>query len=365
MSGADFVVVLVVLARFGVPLLIPRFPLPAIIAALVLDAVDGTILEVLTGSEPPGYQTYDKALDVFYLVIAYLSTIRNWRQMTAYRVSQFLLYYRLIGVAAFELSGARWLLLVFPNTFEYFFIWYEALRTRWNPLKFAVAHILIAAAAIWIFIKLPQEWWIHVAQLDFTDEVKANPVVWAVLFAVGLAILIPLAFRYKRYLGPPDWSLTFNVDTHLERRPDLGPPVIERVFTWVLLEKVVLVGLVSIIFSKLLTLEASALEIVVAVGVVVVVNALISSWLTRRGATWERVGVTFIVMSIVNFGVLVSYILLRSSFEAEFDSGEIFFLVLVFTLIVTLFDHYRPMGARLVGRTEDPVVAVAERAGRG
>ena len=28
------------------------------------------------------------------------------------------------------------------------------------------------AAFIWIFIKLPQEWWIHVAQLDFTDFMK-------------------------------------------------------------------------------------------------------------------------------------------------------------------------------------------------
>ena len=46
------------------PLLIPRFPLPAIVVALVLDAVDGTILEKLTGSEPPGYQGYDKALDI-------------------------------------------------------------------------------------------------------------------------------------------------------------------------------------------------------------------------------------------------------------------------------------------------------------
>ena len=28
------------------------------------------------------------------------------------------------------------------------------------------------AAFIWIFIKLPQEWWIHVAQNDFTDFMK-------------------------------------------------------------------------------------------------------------------------------------------------------------------------------------------------
>ena len=32
--------------------------------------------------------------------------------------------------------------------------------------------VVLAAAAIWIFIKLPQEWWIHIAQLDMTDFIK-------------------------------------------------------------------------------------------------------------------------------------------------------------------------------------------------
>ena len=35
----------VILARLLVPLLIPRFPLPAIIAALVIDGVDQTIFQ--------------------------------------------------------------------------------------------------------------------------------------------------------------------------------------------------------------------------------------------------------------------------------------------------------------------------------
>ena len=32
--------------------------------------------------------------------------------------------------------------------------------------------VILSAAAIWIFIKLPQEWWIHIAQLDMTDFIK-------------------------------------------------------------------------------------------------------------------------------------------------------------------------------------------------
>ena len=56
----------VVLARFGLPLLIPRYPLPAIVGCLVLDGVDQTIFQSF-GFDPPFYQSYDKAMDVFYL----------------------------------------------------------------------------------------------------------------------------------------------------------------------------------------------------------------------------------------------------------------------------------------------------------
>ena len=44
------------------------------------------------------YQNYDKALDIYYLVIAYCATMRNWRDPFAFRVGQFLWYCRLVGV---------------------------------------------------------------------------------------------------------------------------------------------------------------------------------------------------------------------------------------------------------------------------
>ena len=85
---------------------------------------------------------------------------------------RFLWYYRLVGVALFESTGARWLLFVFPNTFEYFFDAIEAFRISRNPIRLTMRAVIGIAAFIWIFIKLPQEWWIHIAQLDFTDFMK-------------------------------------------------------------------------------------------------------------------------------------------------------------------------------------------------
>ena len=94
----------------------------------MLDGIDQTIFQTFTDLDLSGYQSYDKALDVYYLTIAYLSTLRNWSNGFAFEVGRFLFYYRLVGVVLFELLDSRALLLIFPNTFEYYFIVYEALR---------------------------------------------------------------------------------------------------------------------------------------------------------------------------------------------------------------------------------------------
>src|SRR4051794_12887256 len=156
------IVAAIVLARLALPLLIPRIPL-VILGALVLDALDNSLLGWFTAVDlgPDGsYQSVDKALDIYYLAIAYLSTLRNWTSRPAFHVGQALFYYRLVGVLAFEALDSRAMLLVFPNTFEYFFIAYEALRTRFDPQRCSARWWVLLAAAIWIVIKLPQEYWI-------------------------------------------------------------------------------------------------------------------------------------------------------------------------------------------------------------
>ena len=66
------IVAAVVAVRFVAPLLIQRFPLPAILVCLVADAVDQTIFQAFVGGELGRYQSYDKALDVYYLSFAFI-----------------------------------------------------------------------------------------------------------------------------------------------------------------------------------------------------------------------------------------------------------------------------------------------------
>ncbi|MEM9042514.1 MAG: hypothetical protein AAGD33_21725, partial [Actinomycetota bacterium] len=157
------VFLIVLLLRLFAPLLILRFPLPAIVFALMLDAADQTIFQTFTDLNLDSYQSYDKALDIHYLAIAYIATFRNWRNQMAVLVAIFLWYYRLVGVTLFELTEWRPLLLLFPNTFEYYFIAIAVVRLRWNDQSLSDRSVIGIAAAIWVFIKLPQEWWIHIA----------------------------------------------------------------------------------------------------------------------------------------------------------------------------------------------------------
>ena len=62
----------------------------------MIDGVDQTIFQAADmASVLANYQSYDKALDIYYLVIAYTSTLRNWPEPAAFRIGQFLWRQRL------------------------------------------------------------------------------------------------------------------------------------------------------------------------------------------------------------------------------------------------------------------------------
>ena len=358
MSTDQLIFLVVVVARLGVPPLIFRFPLPAIVAALVIDAADQTIFQNYTDLELSNYQGYDKALDVYYLAIAYLSTFRNWTDPFAARVAQVLWYYRLVGVVAFELAQMRALLLVFPNTFEYFFICYEVVRLAWNPERLTHRHVIGLAAFIWIFVKLPQEWWIHVAQLDFTDFMKEDVFgvtvdtswgdaigenLWFIGLLLVLVVVVAMIVRWALRTAPaPDWPVSVDVDRHPESTRVSAVPQEVHVREWDLLEKVLLTSLIAVIFGQVIpNTESTPLQMTITVSIIVVANAVVSLWMTRRGRSWETTGKQFVAMVGVNAVIALAYFTLLRRDEVN-EAAAVFFLLLL-TMIVTFYDRYRPL----------------------
>jgi hypothetical protein len=193
------------------------------------------------------------------------------------------------------------------------------------------------AAFIWIFIKLPQEWWIHVAQLDFTEFMADHPWAWGVIGAAALALAIGLWVN-RRKIPKTDWPFTVAVDKHL-------PPIevtVPRttVFDAVLVEKVVFMSLVAVIFAQIVPdVRSSNLGIAIGVAVLVVLNTLVTEWIYKRGHSWPNSFTAFVATLVINVGLVFADSLLSPRRDAP--SRSTLFVVLVLSLLIALFDRYR------------------------
>ena len=346
-NSVDITIFLIVVGlRVIIPLFIPRFPLPAIIAAMIIDAADQTIFQKFTHLDLTDYQSYDKALDIYYLTIAFLSTMRNWTNQTAFRTSRFLYFYRMVGVVLFEFTQLRWILLVFPNTFEYFFDFYEGVRLRWNPIRMSKRLVIGAAAFIWIVIKLPQEYWIHIAQLDTTDLIREYPG-WTVVVVI-VAIIAAFAI-YKIVwpkLPPKEWDMQFDTDG----RNSLSETTVqaerfttaERLWDSTLVEKLAMISMVLVIFSQILpNTDVDPLQLSLGVAVFIFANTFLSHLLVRRGVTWETIGREFVAMLVMNLGIALLARWLRPD-DSPLQFGALLFFLFLLTLMVVMYDRYRP-----------------------
>jgi hypothetical protein len=216
------------------------------------------------------------------------------------------------------------------------------------------------AAFIWIVIKLPQEWWLHIAQLDFTDFMKEDVFgvtsdtswgdaisenLWFVGLMAVLVVAVAVGVRAALRAAPPrDWSLSMDVDAHPQSTRIGAEAVTSSLFSWDLLEKVVLVSMISIIFAQVLPgSESTPLQLTFAVGVIIVANAAVSQWLSSRGHTWSSAFTEFVGMVVINTGIAIGYLVLLDRSDQPVNQAALLFFVLLLTLQIVLFDRYRPI----------------------
>lgn len=338
----------VIMSRFLLPLAIPRYPLPAVVACMLLDAADYQIFNFFTSLPIESleiYQGYDKSLDIYYLGIAYISTLRNWTNPFAFKLDRFLFFYRLVGVALFELTQIRAILLIFPNTFEYFFIAYEAFRMRQDPMKLTKRTLVIVAAFIWIYIKLPQEAWIHIIQPNYPDLIKDN--LWTLLilavWAAGIAAFAWWLLREKQARRRVSFAadpIPADFVLRAEQRSQIAKP--HRFINEALIEKIALVSLLCIIFAQVVpSVKASDIQIAIGVALLIIINTALSHWLSSRGSGWKSLLQEFVVMTLVNFSLILVADFLLPRIEGSINLGDTMFFVLLLTLNVALYDWYR------------------------
>jgi hypothetical protein len=153
-----------------------RWPLAGGILAILVDLSDLLLVDVLDLGGVGDYQSFDKWIDQVYLG-AFLVVALRWQGVER-AVAIGLYAFRLVGFAAFEVSGERALLLLFPNVFEPWFLVVAAVH-HWRPeFHWRPATLAVALGAC-LAVKELHEWALHGARLfdgigalEFLDLVR-------------------------------------------------------------------------------------------------------------------------------------------------------------------------------------------------
>jgi hypothetical protein len=168
-------ILIIVVVRVVGSLPVLRWPLAGGLLAIIIDLSDLLLRDTLDLGGVGDYQTLDKWLDQVYLALFLVVTLR-WRG-PARTIGVALYAWRLIGFVLFELTGARELLLWFPNVFEFWFIACAAL----GPARIAAWPRAWVAVLLLVLIlaKEVQEWALHgarlfdgISSLEFLDRVR-------------------------------------------------------------------------------------------------------------------------------------------------------------------------------------------------
>jgi hypothetical protein len=116
------------------------------------------------------------------------------------------------------------------------------------------------------------------------------------------------------------------------------------ILSWWTAEKVVLVGLISVIFVEAIPgLDVAAWQMFVGIGALVVANAAISVWSSRVRIGTDNAYVAFVARLGINLVlVLIDRALLGAN---RLDMSAALFFVAMLSLLTLLHDRYLPVHA--------------------
>ncbi|MBA4181468.1 MAG: hypothetical protein C0506_12830 [Anaerolinea sp.] len=172
MSTEEWIIVAVRVAG-SLPVL--RWPFAGGCIAVATDLSDLFLRSYLQLGGVSNYQSFDKWLDQIYLGLFLVVALR-WRG-PARAVAIGLFAFRLAGFAVFEASGERWTLLLFPNVFEFWFLFVAGAQRWWPEFRYRAGPIAAVLGPLAV-LKLFQEYALHVGR--WLDDFTAREAVEAV-----------------------------------------------------------------------------------------------------------------------------------------------------------------------------------------
>jgi hypothetical protein len=113
--------------RIASALPVLRWPLAGALIAIFVDGSDLFLRDWLQLGGVKNYQSFDKWLDQAYM-LTFLIVALRWEALPR-NIAVALYAFRLAGFITFKLTGDREVLILFPNVFEYWFIFVAAIKT--------------------------------------------------------------------------------------------------------------------------------------------------------------------------------------------------------------------------------------------
>lgn len=138
--------IIIAFVRIAGALPVLRWALAGALIAIAVDLSDLFQMNLLDLGGVGNYQALDKWLDLSYM-ITFLIVALRWHG-PARSVAVGLFAIRMVGFVMFEATGNRWVLLAFPNGFEFWFVFVALLR------YFRPAYDLTPIRSIWWLVPI-------------------------------------------------------------------------------------------------------------------------------------------------------------------------------------------------------------------
>jgi hypothetical protein len=173
-------VVVIAVYRIVGSLPVLRWPFAGALLSIAVDLFDLLLIGLLGWEGIADYQSLDKYLDQVQLALFLVVALRRWSGPER-RIAVALYVYRMVGFVAFELTGNRPILLLFPNVFEFWFVLVAGLHAFRRPVTWNAAPTG-AVLAVLTVLKEIQEWALHGARLfDQITFLDALRLIWRTL----------------------------------------------------------------------------------------------------------------------------------------------------------------------------------------
>jgi len=78
------------------------------------------------------------------------------------------------------------------------------------------------------------------------------------------------------------------------------------------------------------------------VALIIIANTVVSQWFVKRGVDWQSAVREFLVMAVVNLAILGLFSVILPGMNVPLDAPATLFGLLLLTLLVTLYDRFRP-----------------------